>query len=109
MAKAAEKRRGQVPEFLRDAPQIEEGLDLHWDAFSVLTTTRQIGQGVMGPIPWDKIMDYASKYDLDEEQGERMVAYIRAMDTVYLDHFHKKLKDRIQSATSGPSSPTSKG
>lgn len=39
-------------------------------------------------------MEYADRYGLDEEQAERMVAYLRAMDRVYLDHFQKKLKDR---------------
>lgn len=93
---------------LKNAPQIEEGLDLHWDAFGVLTTTRQIGQGVLGPIPWTAIMEYCDRYEIEEEQAERMVAYIRAMDRVYLDHFHKKLKDKWQAATSNPSSTTSK-
>lgn len=52
-------------------------------------------------------MDFVDRYGLDEEQGERMVAYIRAMDRVYLDHFQKKLKDKWQNS-SNPSSTASK-
>lgn len=53
-------------------------------------------------------MEYADRYELDGEQSERLVAYIRAMDRVYLDHFQKKLKDKWQS-NSPPSSTASKG
>jgi len=56
-------------------------------------------------------MDYADRYGMDEEQAERMVAYIRAMDKVYLDHFQQRIKDKWQSSTnkSAPSSTASKG
>jgi len=107
IATAASKRRGDVPDFLKNCPQLEEGLDLYWDAFGVLTTTRMIGQGVMGPIPWDKIMYYCDRYELDDDQRERMVAYIRAMDNTYSDHFQSKMK-AAWSKNSPPSSTPSK-
>lgn len=44
-------------------------------------------------------MDYADRYSMDEEQAERMVAYIRAMDRVYLDHFQQRIKDKWQNST----------
>lgn len=107
IATAAAKRRGDIPDFLKNCPQLEEGLDLFWDAFGVLSTERQIGQGVMGPIPWSKIMQYADRYELDFDQAERMVAYIRAMDKVYAEHFQSRMK-AAWSKTSPQSSTPSK-
>ena len=43
-----------------------------------------MGMG-MGPIPWDKIMEYADRYELDEENTEAFNVIIRMMDIEYLN------------------------
>lgn len=85
-------RRGAIPDVLQTAPELQEGLDLFWDAFGVLSTTRQLGQGFIGPIPWDKIMEYCDRRELEEEQVERMLDYLRAMDSVFQAHVNTKAK-----------------
>jgi hypothetical protein len=108
IATAAAKRRGDIPEFLKNCPQLEEGLEIYWDAFGVLTTTRMMGQGFIGPIPWTAVIQYCDRYELDFEQSERMIAYLRALDKVYQEHFHSRIKASWQKASPQAPSPTSK-
>ena len=52
-------------------------------AFWELNTCRQIGFGV-GPIPWDKMVDYAQFHGLEDDVARAFVQIIRQMDGVYL-------------------------
>lgn len=87
------RKRGKIPDFLRDAPTLNVGLELYWDAFGALTTCRSIGSGAMGPIPWTAIMQYCGHMEINDfDQIERMIDYLRAMDKTYIEHFSNKLK-----------------
>lgn len=39
----------------------------------------------MGPIPWDKIVQYGLVEELDHDMIRALVRIIRAMDTAYLE------------------------
>jgi hypothetical protein len=101
-------RGSKIPDFLKNCPVLQEGLDLFWDAFGTLSTCRALGQGVLGPIPWTAIMDFCDRMEIVDEQRDRMVAYLRTMDKVYIEHFSQKLREKWQTSSS-PQSTTSKG
>lgn len=52
-------------------------------AFWELSSTRQFG-GVVGPIPWDKIIEYGERKGLDPAMMEVFLDVIRSLDEAYL-------------------------
>lgn len=64
-------------------------MDLYYDAFWNLTTTRQVGMGA-GPIPWTACHTYAQVLHFDEEQADDLWFFISAMDAVFLKHLADK-------------------
>ncbi len=43
-----------------------------------------MGMG-LGPIPWDKMVQYTDRYHLEEDIAEAFIAVMREMDSAYLD------------------------
>ena len=74
-----------LPEKIANAPRLQLGLDLYFDAFFDLSTCRPIGMG-MGPIPWSVIRDYAETFRLSEEQTDDLSYYVRVLDVEYMKH-----------------------
>ena len=64
------------------------GLELYWDAFQELNTCRAGGMG-LSPIPWLAMIEYARTYDLDEDQTDDLVFFIREMDNAFMKWFEK--------------------
>jgi hypothetical protein len=60
-----------------------------WQAFHDLTTTRAGGMGVK-PIPYDRIVDYASFHGFGYTDTLILIRVIRAMDNAFLDAVRKK-------------------
>jgi hypothetical protein len=60
-------------------------LDAIYAGFWELSTCRAMGMGGVGPIPWDKKLQYAlsSGYD-DDESREFFISLITALDDEYL-------------------------
>lgn len=75
-----------LPERIANAPRLQIGLELYYDAFWELGSCRAFGWS-MGPIPWVAINDYAETFDFDGEQREALFHYVRVMDQAYLN-FH---------------------
>lgn len=67
------------------------GDDFVLTAFYNLSSCRQFGEGVPGPIPWDKVVQYASRAGLDEENTETLVFIMREMDAAYLKWYERRL------------------
>lgn len=85
----ARKRKQPIPETIAKAPTLYEGLDLYYDAFTELTSCRQIGNA-QGPIPWTAINDYCLRYEITgTEAFSYFTAMIRALDEAYLNHIAK--------------------
>ena len=79
--------RRPLPQAIREAPELNLGLEFAYQAFWELTTCRPVGFGV-GAIPWSAIREYALAYGVDEEEDfSEFTLLIRAMDRVYVDHF----------------------
>lgn len=85
MEAAIEKGR-ELPEWYLESepPNPELGEDFFFEAFWSLHTTRNLGMG-MGPIPWDKIVEYGFFHELDRDMLHAFVSIIRAMDNAYLE------------------------
>jgi hypothetical protein len=77
------KRIGRVPEKLNNVPELRWGLQMYWEAFGDLDTERNHGMGWMY-IPWSSIVRYAEFYELDDEQTDRLLTHIQAMDRAYV-------------------------
>lgn len=86
-----------LPDAIANAPELQQGLELYYNAFNVLTSTRQIGMAE-GPIPWDKVEHYCDQYGIDGDQREDMHYHISSLDRVYLEHRAESLKRKSTSA-----------
>lgn len=70
--------------FWRDCPDIPEELEWVIGAFWTLASSRTFsGLGVPGPISFDSIDRYATRFEVDD--FEAFHAMIRAMDAAYLE------------------------
>jgi hypothetical protein len=92
-----------LPDRIQNAPELVLGLELYYGAFMDLTSCRGTGYGTEGPIPWDKVVQWAEKYGLDEEQEDDLVYHIPQMDEVYLKFKAKKLSATTKTPPARPS------
>lgn len=83
-----------LPAFMVDRPELEPHLTLFSEAFSDLTTDRQLGaMGGAGPIPWSAIDRYAARHEIDDlDDFDRFRRMIRAQDRTYLEHMAEEAK-----------------
>lgn len=63
-------------------PALEPGDEFYLRAFWDLNTTRQIGMD-LGPIPWNRIVEYGERAGLDHDLINPFVRIIRLMDAAY--------------------------
>ena len=95
-----------LPDAIANAPTLQLGLDLYFDAFWDLSSCRMSGF-TLGPIPWSAIFDYALAYAYDEDQRENLVHYIRVMDNAYRDFYATKTGGKTwRSRTGSGNSPS---
>jgi hypothetical protein len=78
----------QLPERIKNAPDLYIGLELYYLSFFDLSSCRT-GMGD-GPISWIAIEQYARLNEFSEEQREDLHHHIRSMDQVYLKWSSKK-------------------
>lgn len=76
---------------LADMPVLFRYLEPVMEAFTFLTSSRQLGMGGVGPISLGDIITYLrwiGVSGLDEQR--KWARYIRAMDNAYLEFVNKK-------------------
>lgn len=78
-----------LPDRIKDAPELQLGLELFFGAFLELSSCRFIGLEE-GPIPWLAIHQYCQAYRIRGEQREDMFLHIRSMDNAYFKHKESK-------------------
>lgn len=78
-----------LPRKIANAPTLDLGLELYYNAFWELDTCRPQGFGP-GPIPWTAMNAYALRYDMTDEQTDELFHFVRAMDRAYLEHQAKR-------------------
>lgn len=71
-----------LPERIKNAPQLELGLELYYTAFLDLMTSRG-GMGD-GAISWQVAQEYGLVNSFDEEQIEDLHYHITRMDDAYM-------------------------
>lgn len=82
---------GKAPPALVDKPSIPAHLQFAWGAFWALSNDRQIGFGVLGPISFSAIDQYARRYGVTgTDEFDRLAALVRAMDGAWLERVNKK-------------------
>lgn len=88
LIKQAKATRQPIPARVANAPALLQGLEFYYTAFLELSTCRS-----QGPIPWDKIVKYAEVHDLDQDDLQDMIFFLRSMDKVYLAHQKKAIEN----------------
>ncbi len=87
---ACARDKSPLPARIANAPELLPGLELFYSAFLDLTTCREQGYGMEGPISWLKIDDYASRCGYEGEQREDLFFFVMRMDAAYAEHRAKK-------------------
>ncbi len=77
-----------LPRWYLDEPVLLPGDEFYMVAFSALSTCRHFGQ-MVGPIPWDRIIDYGCRKRLNSGMLDVFEVVIRQLDEMYL----KQLRD----------------
>jgi hypothetical protein len=85
-------RMGQpIPDRIKDAPDVNLGLNLYLTAFFDLDAERSHGFGY-SRIPWTRMREYAEYNEFDEEQFEDLVFFIRKLDSANEERLASKKK-----------------
>jgi hypothetical protein len=85
-------RRRELPDRIKNAPDLFMGLELTFNAFLELNTTRSTGWSA-GPIPSWCIAEFVNRVELSEEEGEDLHYLIRLMDQEFLKYVSRKNKE----------------
>ncbi len=86
-----------IPDWIAEAPVVNEHDLFYWQAFQDLCTERQVGYSV-GPIPWSAARYYAKEYGLDRDEADDFWTIIRAMDLAYLEVVAEEQKREAEQA-----------
>ena len=78
---AAVRKGRELPQWYLDEPPGGQLDSFYLRSFWDLSSTRRFD---LGPIPWDKIVEYGLHVGLDCDMIDAFVALIRAMDAGYL-------------------------
>jgi hypothetical protein len=73
----------ELPDFVKEIPEVLPGLEFILEAFLELSTTRPSGFG-LSRIPWTAIRQYSNDEGLTGEDREHFEAVIRSLDASYV-------------------------
>ena len=82
------------PDWAMNEPPLYPGDDFFLTAFYDLSTCRSFGESP-GPIPWDKMVEYADRKELDPDVADAFISILRQMDSQYLKWYTTEMKKRI--------------
>jgi hypothetical protein len=80
-----------IPDRILNAPRLMCGLEVFYNAFTDLNSTRSHGFGPT-PISWVDIKDYAYFYGFDPMLTSDLLYHIRRMDNKHLERVAAKQK-----------------
>ena len=83
----------ELPQWYLDEPPLEPEDFFYIQAFQDLNTTRALGFSV-GPIPWNRITEYADRIGLESDVAGGFALVIRTMDAAYTDWAQKQAKKK---------------
>lgn len=89
-----------MPALAESGPALAPGLGLYLQAFEDLSPSRSIGFGGPGPIPFEAIDRYATRFCIDDiDDFDDLLRLIRALDEEYLDWAAEQAERRQSSRT----------
>ena len=84
---------------LKTRPALKQWVIEYWEAFQLLSGSRIIHQGGIGPIPLTEIASYMDTiYLRDVDDRLLMIRMIQSLDKVYMEHVNSKTKKRMKDA-----------
>jgi hypothetical protein len=95
MIKAAEAKGRPLPDWALNEPDEYAGDEFYINAFYELSTCRLVGNET-GPIPWDKIVLYASFHGLERDLIPLFIRVIIEMDASYLKWLSDKREKELE-------------
>ena len=90
-----------LPDSIANKPGITAGLDIYWQAFTDLNTSRELGMAE-GPIPWTAVDQWATRHHIVGEEFDRLVLVLRGIDAAYLKHRSKSSNKTIGKRSKKP-------
>jgi hypothetical protein len=97
IAKQAQRAGRDVPERLKNAPELPLDLQFYFEAFCELNSCRQMGFAA-GPIPITAIFAYSEHYGLSAIEEQDLIYYVQVLDRKFLDFAEKKNKQQNKSS-----------
>lgn len=91
-----------LPEFLENVPEVELGNELYLRAFMELSSCRELGFGMEGPIPWNQIRDWCAFHDITGETRDDLFHLVKVLDLAFLRFSRNKARDAGKGGESGP-------
>lgn len=82
----------EIPDRIKNAPELHLGLELYLEAFMELNTCRSVSWSA-GPIPWSAVQDYGMTFEFAADEMEDLHYHIRRMDAAFLDQQDSKPKN----------------
>lgn len=86
--KQAQLARQPIPDFIKNKPELSEGLEVYIRAYFDLDAERTHAFGPAG-IPVTSMLQYANAFGFDEEQTDDLVHFLRKMDAENLKRVKK--------------------
>lgn len=82
---------------LNDRPILNKWVTEYWEAFQILSSSRAITQGGIGPIPLSEIVAYLDAiFLLDVEERLRTIKMIQCLDRVYVSHVNETVQRKAK-------------
>lgn len=92
----AENNRQPIPRVIQEAPELEPGLALYYNAFTSVTSCRAAGGMGIGPIMWTAKRDYCDEYGIFGWQREYLYDLVSRMDGAYLKYISNKNEEKAK-------------
>jgi hypothetical protein len=103
--RAAVLARGEDPEMypiLVSRPELYPDLYWVWEAFMMLSSTRQQGMGGPQPISLTELLAYCQYHAIqDSEEREEILHLVQHLDRVFLAHYAEKSKSKANKPPPG--------
>lgn len=87
-----------IPKAIQNAPTLALGLELFYEAFQELSSSRTIGWSE-GPIQRSEISLWARDIELSKDLTDELHFYIREMDSAYLSYRREQQRSQDKQST----------
>lgn len=82
---------------LKERPHVTPWISEYWDAFQILSSSRIVHQGGIGPIPLSEMVAYMdATYLVDVDERLKFIRMMQSLDRVYVTHINSKAKQQSE-------------